>query len=383
MIKLILDYANQNNKILNIEKNDIMEASKINNDIKELLEKYKNIGINKMLNSSIKMLHSSINYFNGIQGYLKENGYNETSKDINEIFLNCIAENQLPKFKLILEYANKNNITINVNVLDMHDNYSFLWCTITNNIEMTKLLIDYANSKRMILRINEINTNGNYPLLWCTMNNNLEMAQLLINYAIKNNIKLKIDKKNKKNEYPLLCCITNKNVEMVKLIVDYAIIKNIILNVEDILEVSNIDKSIKEILENYKYYKNENGESSSKIHNNNNYNNNINNNNIININENFNSDGEKDKDNLNGSKEDTQFAIAEYDFMSNKEGELNFKKGDKIKIINWNFKEGWAYGYKSNDLSKMGVFPKPLVTLVTYENYNNNNKGYYKIIILL
>jgi len=32
------------------------------------------------------------------------------------------------------------------------------------------------------------------------------------------------------------------------------------------------------------------------------------------------------------------------------------KKGDKIKTINWNFKEGWAYGCKRDDLSKWVYF---------------------------
>jgi len=375
LVKLIVDYANKTDIKLNIEENDIRDASKINKDIEEILKYYKNSVVNKTSDLSIKKVYPSLNDLNGIQEFLKENGYNESRKDINEIFLNCIAENQLPKFKLILEYANKNNITVNVNALDMNGNYSILWCTNTNNIEMTKLLIDYADSKRIILKINEINLYGNYPLLWCTMNNNLDMTKLLMNYAVKYNVILNINEKNKNNDYPLLCCIKNNSIEMVKLIIDYVKKNNIILNVEDTLEIPNIDKGIKEILENYKYYKNENGGSSSKINNNNNYNNkkdNINN-------ENYNSDREKGKNSLNSSKEDTQFAIAEYDFISRKEEELNFKKGDKIRIINWNFKEGWAYGCKSDDLSKMGVFPKPLVT---FENNNNTNKGYYIIIII-
>ena len=137
------------------------------------------------------------------------------------------------------------------------------------------------------------------------------------------------------------------------------------------MENYQIDKGIKEILEDYKNTTN-NSEWNSQINNSNNYYNKNNN-----IGGNYNSDGEKGKSDLNINSENPQFVIAEYDFMSNKEKELNIKKGDKIRIINWNFKEGWAYGCKYDDSSKIGIFPKPLVT---FENSKNN--GLYKIIIL-
>jgi len=64
-----------------------------------------------------------------------------------------------------------------------------------NNIEMVQLLINYANKNNIFLELNEKNNNGNYPLLWACNNNNIEMVQLLIDYANKNNIILELNEK--------------------------------------------------------------------------------------------------------------------------------------------------------------------------------------------
>jgi len=350
MIKLLSDYASRNNIILNVKENDIKEASKMNKDIKKILENYKNSKDN-----------------NKIQRYLKENGYSDTEKDINDFFLNCIYYNKTELTKLTIDYANRKMVLLNINAYDHNKRYPLLWSTMINNFEMTQLIINYANSNKINLKINEVDINENYPFLICIMNNNIEMAQLIIDYAIKNNIKLTVNGKNKNGDHPLLISIKKNNTKMAKLIVDYANKNNIILNTEDISKVPKVDKDIKEILENYKYSINENGESNSQINNSKSNNYYINN---CSINENHNSPGEKSENNLNINNENFQFVVAEYDFVSRKERELNFKKGDKIKIINWNFKEEWAYGCKSDDLSKMGVFPKPLVMFE-----NKNNKG--------
>jgi ankyrin repeat protein len=50
---------------------------------------------------------------------------------------------------------------------------------------MVQLLIDYANKNKIILNLNEKNENGWYPLLRATDKNNIEMVQLLIDYANK------------------------------------------------------------------------------------------------------------------------------------------------------------------------------------------------------
>ncbi|ORX78166.1 hypothetical protein BCR32DRAFT_270218 [Anaeromyces robustus] len=59
--------------------------------------------------------------------------------------------------------------------------------------------------------------------------------------------------------------------------------------------------------------------------------------------------------------ENGDLAKALYEFKGSNEYELSFSKNDYIRVIDWNFKEGWAYGYKSGFLQKKGTFPKALI----------------------
>jgi len=57
-----------------------------------------------------------------------------------------------------------------------------------NNIDITNLLIDYANKNNIILEINNMNNNEDCPLLTSIDNNSIEMTKLLIDYVQKHNI---------------------------------------------------------------------------------------------------------------------------------------------------------------------------------------------------
>jgi len=135
MIKLIVGYAYENDVILIIRESEIQEASKINLNIKKILINYL-ITINKKF-----------------QKILKDNGYNITNSDINKYFLNCIYLSKNELVKLIMVYANNNNIILQVNEVSKNNYYPLLWCTMNNNFEMTQLIIDYAYSKNIILRL--------------------------------------------------------------------------------------------------------------------------------------------------------------------------------------------------------------------------------------
>ncbi|ORX83124.1 hypothetical protein BCR32DRAFT_326508, partial [Anaeromyces robustus] len=57
---------------------------------------------------------------------------------------------------------------------------------------MTKLIIDYASKNNITLDINGKDNNGVSPILYCTFNNNVEMARLIVDYANENYIILNI-----------------------------------------------------------------------------------------------------------------------------------------------------------------------------------------------
>jgi len=60
---------------------------------------------------------------------------------------------------------------------------------------MVQLLIDYADKNKIILELNEKDNDGDFPLLWACRENNIEIIQLLINYANENNIILELNEK--------------------------------------------------------------------------------------------------------------------------------------------------------------------------------------------
>jgi len=49
-----------------------------------------------------------------------------------------------------------------------------------NNTDIVQLLIDYANKNNIILELNEKNKEGDYPLLLAIIKNNVDIVQLLI-----------------------------------------------------------------------------------------------------------------------------------------------------------------------------------------------------------
>ena len=66
-------------------------------------------------------------------------------------------------------------------------------------MDCVRLLIEYANKNNIILKLNEKDVNGYYPLIDVCSKNNMECVRLLIEYANKNNIILELNENN--NEY--------------------------------------------------------------------------------------------------------------------------------------------------------------------------------------
>jgi len=58
---------------------------------------------------------------------------------------------------------------------------------------MVKLLLDYANENNIIIDINRKNNQGNFPLLLAIRGNSVEVVQLLIDYAKTHHITLDVD----------------------------------------------------------------------------------------------------------------------------------------------------------------------------------------------
>jgi len=89
---------------------------------------------------------------------------NENDNYRNYPILKAIEKNKIEIAKLLIEYANKNNIILELNYENINGVYPLLETIIKNNSEMVKLLMEYANKNRTILKLNEKDNDGNYPL---------------------------------------------------------------------------------------------------------------------------------------------------------------------------------------------------------------------------
>eukprot|EP00833_Pecoramyces_ruminatium_P012007 jgi/Orpsp1_1/1186039/evm.model.c7180000096583.2 len=138
-------------------------------------------------------------------------------KNILNIYRNKIKLSRVEFEKLI--YSNKGLIKVNEKTID--GNYSLL-TAINENVYIVKLLIDYANENNIILELNEKNEFGDFPLLMAINKYNIEMVKLLIDYANEKNIILELNEKDIDGNYPLLNAINNNNIETIKLLMDYA-----------------------------------------------------------------------------------------------------------------------------------------------------------------
>jgi len=139
-----------------------------------------------------------------------------------------ISKNELQKL------INLNKRIININeIYNLNDDYLLLKAVNYNKVEIIKLILDYAFKNNIVLELNKTNLMGVFPLLVAAKKNNTETVRLLLEYASKNNITLDINKRdNKWGYYPFLYATKNNNLEMVKLLKEYASKNNIILKLD-------------------------------------------------------------------------------------------------------------------------------------------------------
>eukprot|EP00833_Pecoramyces_ruminatium_P009940 jgi/Orpsp1_1/1183972/evm.model.c7180000087442.1 len=352
MVKLLINYANKNSIILEIDK-----AYDSTKEYPLLLSIKKN---------NIEMTKLLMNYADNCNIILNLNRIDTWSYyPVLVIFNN----NNTEMMKLLMEYANKYNIILEVNKKENRDGlYPFLISVKNSSIELTKILIEYSTKNRIILDINKKCDNGFYPLLWSILTNNIELTNIIIDYALKNNIILKLNEKNIENKIKInnnnyINNISEINIDIMKLLYKYNNENKIDISFSEnskFLEIFedmengelSINKGDKMVIIDWNY---KNGWAYGYIYGNESIKGSIPQQflQIINI------------ENI----ERNEPVIALFDFISNNKEELSFQKGDKLRVIDWNIKEGWAFGYKCGFSSIKGKFPN---TFVKKENENIN-----------
>ncbi|ORX82615.1 hypothetical protein BCR32DRAFT_278764 [Anaeromyces robustus] len=130
--------------------------------------------------------------------------------------IRLVKANNIEMVNLIIDYANKNNIILEwkaimdytmekeifslyLNDKDINKNCLLLEAISQNNVRMVQLLIDYADKNNIILEVKARDIDGVNSLLMAIEKNNIDMVQLIMDYSIKHKIIFDINEKNKTN----------------------------------------------------------------------------------------------------------------------------------------------------------------------------------------
>eukprot|EP00833_Pecoramyces_ruminatium_P000088 jgi/Orpsp1_1/1174120/evm.model.c7180000049003.1 len=254
ILKLFIDYANQNNYVLNLNVRDEYNLNTVgaacinNNDIK-IIEMLLDYAIEHNITIDIRSgyLYSSereIPLFN----YIIIMNVNEKIHEETPLtYAIKRYSNSYNIAQIIIDYANNHNIILDLKDKNKNNGFTLLLSAIekrNDSIELIQMIIDYADSHGIILDIKDKSGNREDCLLKAIRQNNIKKVQLFIdyankhniildiNYAINHNIILDINKKDKDKRTPLLLAIENDNIKIVKLLIDYANNHNIILDIK-------------------------------------------------------------------------------------------------------------------------------------------------------
>jgi len=94
-------------------------------------------------------------YKDEVNNYFEEKGFKfeVNSYIITDIFKECLFDDEIKKLELLIEFALKNEIKLKINKKADNGRYALLWACIENNIEMVNLIIEYANRNDIILEL--------------------------------------------------------------------------------------------------------------------------------------------------------------------------------------------------------------------------------------
>ncbi|OUM65739.1 hypothetical protein PIROE2DRAFT_7153 [Piromyces sp. E2] len=358
----------------------------------------------------------------------KENNFtfdiNKVNKEGNYPLLIAIKKNYPEIVQLIIDYANRNisllfdyaerqNTYINFELKDNFKNYPLLYAAKNNNIEMVKLFIDYAEENSIILFIDDPNEFEETPLVISIKQRNPEIASLIISYCKRHNIKLDVSSNNKNGLYEDIFYGGTLFGLAGALVDDRKYFK----------KQKDQKKEKQKQIDSINYLKSQNKlegktnststSSLSKIEQEE-----IKNSDLAIVNYEFNSTNPKElslkkgeqvyvlhwyirdgwsygfkKNNPQERGRFPRFIVnkylqdnakgdlvsALYDFKGNKSEELDFKKGDYLRVLDWEVRSGWVYGYNYNNSQKKGIFP--LVLIRKALNLNDEQPPSYEDIL--
>jgi len=101
--------------------------------------------------------------------------------------LKAIKNNNIEIYKLLFEYVKRHNIILNINEKNYRNEYPILEAFKNNNVEMVRIMVEYTLKSNIIIKFTRLRSKE-YPFSVVVIsNNNIEMTQLIIEYIIKTN----------------------------------------------------------------------------------------------------------------------------------------------------------------------------------------------------
>jgi len=155
----------------------------------------------------------------------------------DELFYDCLqhyeVENQfISLFDYLCRHPNINNKPLDVNRKDEIGNTIFYMFIYHNKYDAIKMLIEYAEKFNILLDLNDAMEDGETLIFACCSQGpeRFPIIQLLMDYAEKHHIVIDLNKKDDFGQYPLHFVVNYNDIDITKRFMDYARKNNFILN---------------------------------------------------------------------------------------------------------------------------------------------------------
>ncbi|ORX70412.1 hypothetical protein BCR32DRAFT_250178 [Anaeromyces robustus] len=154
--------------------------------------------------------------FNYADNYTFVLNLNYVKNEFEYIPFNSVNGN-IKNIKIFIEYADKNNIIVDLNT-NIKGKYTPFYTSLMRNDkknnEIIKFLVDYSERKNFLLDLNYTKDDDNNKIItYIVRRKNVELFILIINYAIKHNIIIRIFR------YDMYCI--KENFEILKIYNEY------------------------------------------------------------------------------------------------------------------------------------------------------------------
>lgn len=145
----------------------------------------------------------------------------------------AIEREDIQIIEYLFNYADDNNIKININGNNNGEDTLLHVAAERGNIQIVEHLLNYAKENNIKININACNRAGDTPLHVAIERENIQIVEYLLNYANDNNIKINVNARNSTGYTPLYMAFRNKDIKIIEHLSNYAKENDIEININD------------------------------------------------------------------------------------------------------------------------------------------------------